>query len=80
MEYIHLNPVRAGLLKRAEEWQWSSVHDYTGGLSATLRPNRTLAIDRVCCRPMNGDEFEGKAEESLKNETLHYPLRTALSF
>jgi putative transposase len=47
VEYIHLNPVRAGLVKRAEEWQWSSVHDYTGGLSATFRPNRTLAIDRV---------------------------------
>ena len=47
VEYIHLNPVRAGLLKRAEEWQWSSVQDYTGGLCATFRPNRTLASDRV---------------------------------
>jgi hypothetical protein len=26
VEQIHLNPVRAGLVKRAEEWQWSSVH------------------------------------------------------
>ena len=34
MEYIYLNPVRAGLVKHAEDWQWSSVHDYTGGLSA----------------------------------------------
>ncbi|MGO8735654.1 MAG: transposase [Terriglobia bacterium] len=47
VEYIHLNPVRAGLVKRAEEWQWSSAHDYTGRLSATFRPNRTLAIHRV---------------------------------
>jgi hypothetical protein len=47
VEYIHLNPVRAGLVKRAEEWQWSSVRDYAGGLSATFRPNRTLASDRV---------------------------------
>jgi hypothetical protein len=47
VECIHLNPVRPGLLKRAEEWQWSSVHDYTGGLSATFRPNRTVAIDGV---------------------------------
>jgi hypothetical protein len=46
VEYIHPNPVRAGLVKRAEEWQWSSAHDYTGGLSATFRPNRTLASDR----------------------------------
>jgi hypothetical protein len=47
VEYIHLNPVRAGLVKRAEEWQWSSVHHYTAGLSATFRPNRALGIDRV---------------------------------
>jgi len=33
--------------ERAEEWQWSSVHDYTGGLSATFRPNPTLAIDGI---------------------------------
>jgi hypothetical protein len=45
--YIDLGPVRAGLVKRAEEWQWSSVHDCTGGLSASLRPNRTLTIDRL---------------------------------
>ena len=44
---IHLNPVRAGQVKRAEEWQWLSVHDYTGGLSATFRLNRTPGIDRV---------------------------------
>jgi len=28
-----------------------------------------------CCRPMNGDEFEGKAAESLKNETLPAAVR-----
>jgi hypothetical protein len=47
VEYVHLDAVRAGFVKRAEEWQWSSVQDYTGGLSATFRPNRTLASDRV---------------------------------
>jgi hypothetical protein len=45
--YIDLSPVGAGLVKRAEEWQWWSVHHYTAGLSATFRPNRNLAIDRV---------------------------------
>jgi hypothetical protein len=47
VEYIHLNPVRAGLVQRAEEWPWSSVRDYKAGLSATFRPNRTLASDGV---------------------------------
>ena len=28
--YIHLNPVRAGLVKRPEEYRWSSYPDYIG--------------------------------------------------
>jgi hypothetical protein len=47
VEYIHLSPARAGLVKRAEELQWSSVHHHTAGLSATFRPNRTLASNRL---------------------------------
>jgi putative transposase len=47
VEYTHLNPVRAGLVKRAEDWPWSSVHDYTGTLRAPAGGNRILAIDRV---------------------------------
>jgi len=45
--YLHLNPVRAGLVQRAEDWPWSSVHDYTGSLKAAVSANRMLAIDRV---------------------------------
>ena len=43
--YIHLNPVRE--VKRAEEWKWSSVHDYAG-VSADEQERRCgLRIDRV---------------------------------
>jgi len=40
IQYIHLNPVRAGLTRRPEDWPWSSVHDYQGrraGEEAKLR-------------------------------------------
>jgi hypothetical protein len=47
VEYIHLNPVRAGLVKRAEDWPWSSVRDYSGSVSGAVSPNRFLAIDRI---------------------------------
>jgi putative transposase len=30
VEYIHLNPVRRGLVEHSEEWRWSSVHEYAG--------------------------------------------------
>ncbi|HEY2837601.1 MAG TPA: hypothetical protein VGJ26_00520, partial [Pirellulales bacterium] len=31
LEYMHLNPVRAGLAKRAVDWQWSSARWYLEG-------------------------------------------------
>jgi putative transposase len=33
MRYVELNPVRAGLCKRADEWPWSSVHRNLGNKS-----------------------------------------------
>jgi REP element-mobilizing transposase RayT len=32
VEYIHLNPVKAGLVKRAGEWRWSSAYLNAGGV------------------------------------------------
>ena len=47
VEYIHLNPVRAGLVSRPEDWPWSSVHDYTANVNhAPLTPSG-LTVDRV---------------------------------
>jgi REP element-mobilizing transposase RayT len=28
VDYIHMNPVRRGLVNRPEEWRWSSIHAY----------------------------------------------------
>jgi len=46
-EYIHHNPVKAGLVRRAEDWVWSSAREYSGTVSAPARPHPVLAIDRV---------------------------------
>jgi putative transposase len=29
LDYMHLNPVKAGLVDRAEDWRWSSARWYT---------------------------------------------------
>jgi putative transposase len=34
--YIHLNPVKAGFVNRAEEWEFSSYPEYVGLRSGTL--------------------------------------------
>ena len=43
----YMNPVRAGLARRAEEWPWSSVHDYTGSVERPVATPSGLEIDRV---------------------------------
>ena len=47
VEYIHLNPVRAGLVGQADEWKWSSVHDTTGSVAAPEIISGILPVDRV---------------------------------
>src|SRR6266436_2334330 len=41
VEYVHLNPVRRGLVARAEEWRWSSARWYAG------KGQGDLAVDPV---------------------------------
>ncbi len=47
VKYIHLNPVKAGLVSRQEDWPWSSVHDYTGSVQRSVATPSGLCIDRV---------------------------------
>jgi REP element-mobilizing transposase RayT len=45
--HIHLNPVKRGLVKRPEEWKWSSFPEYAG-VDPAEQPGRCgLTIDRV---------------------------------
>ncbi len=43
-QYIHQNPMRAGLVKKMEEWQYSSFVDYCGIRKGTLS-NQKLAYE-----------------------------------
>ena len=47
VKYIHLNPVKAGLATRPEEWPWSSVHDCTGSTNSAPVTPSGLGFDRV---------------------------------
>ena len=47
VEYIHLNPVRAGLVQRPEDWKWSSVLDYTGTVQAPAGAGSPIPVDRI---------------------------------
>ena len=47
VEYIHLNPVRRGLVKRPEQWKCSSFPEYAGVDAAEQESRCGLTIDRV---------------------------------
>lgn len=47
LEYIHWNPVKAGLVARPEDWRWSSVHEYAGHGPGTLADGHILTVDRI---------------------------------
>ena len=45
VDYIHQNPVRAGLVKRAEDWEWSSVREYSGTARAPASAHPILSSE-----------------------------------
>ncbi|TAM81799.1 MAG: transposase [Acidobacteria bacterium] len=47
VEYIHLNPVKAALVQRVEDWPWSSAREYSGSIQDETTRHPLLPIDRV---------------------------------
>ncbi len=47
VEYIHRNPVTAGLVKRPEDWKWSSVHDFAGSVNKPPGTESPIPVDRI---------------------------------
>ena len=47
VEYIHLNPVRAGSVVHPQDWRWSSFLEYAGMSPDEQRQRCALIIDRV---------------------------------
>jgi hypothetical protein len=47
VEYIHLNSVRRGLVKNAEDWKWSSTREFAGVSGEDQERFCGLRIDRV---------------------------------
>lgn len=53
IEYIHQNPVYAGLVKKAEEWEFSSFQDYIGRRNGSLIDYEMIKKENLL--PVNND-------------------------
>ena len=61
--YIHQNPIRAGLVKKMEDWKYSSFRDYAGFRNGKLC-NKELAND-LFNLPKNPDEFYDVSQQTI---------------
>jgi putative transposase len=63
IDYIHANPVRRGLVEKAEDWEWSSARWYAGtgpvkiemDISVMVELSRDGLLDQVCRRGEVGE-------------------------
>jgi putative transposase len=62
--YIHLNPVKAGLVEKAEDWEFSSYRDYLG-----LRRGTPIKANIVMDQFGTAEEYRSFVEEELETET-----------
>jgi putative transposase len=80
IRYVELNPVRAGLVGRAEQWPWSSAGVHAAGEpgSPLLDPTRPFGASRPdprSGRPMDWTDWlalgeDGEATDRLRRATL----------
>ncbi|MEX0608638.1 MAG: hypothetical protein WD016_00070 [Balneolaceae bacterium] len=66
--YIHQNPIRAGLVKKMEDWQFSSFQDYAGFRDGTLC-NKTLAKELIQL-PDEPKEFYKLSTETIPDKVM----------
>lgn len=67
--YIHQNPVNAGLVSKMEDWEYSSFRDYAGMRNGTLC-YKELAYDQIGI-PDSNEEFYKLSNNLLDCKKLH---------
>ncbi|MES9898735.1 MAG: hypothetical protein ABW148_06910 [Sedimenticola sp.] len=75
VRYVSLNPVRARLMKRAREWQWSSVQAHLTGKNdglVTVKPVLERLPDFAAL--LESGEDEAISQQIRKAETIGRPI------
>ncbi len=70
--YIHLNPVRANLVKKPAEWVFSSYRDYIGVRKGKI-PHKEMVM-AFFQRPVDYQEFVERSDEPGEKDISHLLL------
>lgn len=66
MHYIHQNPLKAGLVKKMEDWLYSSFRDYAGHRNGTLS-NKALFFEMLDQNPLT---FYDDSYKVIRNDDI----------
>jgi putative transposase len=69
MRYVERNPLRAGLVRRAEDWRWSSLWQRAQGRAAGLLDSGPVPLPERWVAQVNGAETEAELE-ALRRSVL----------
>ncbi len=58
--YIHLNPIRAGVVKKLREYKWSSYHDYVNVKKRNKWVNSEAVLEGICSNKQESRREYGK--------------------
>ena len=64
--YIHLNPLKAGLVKKLNEWQYSNYHECCGIRESNLY-DKDFIIERYICR----NNYCHELQQVIEDKDLH---------
>jgi len=71
LRYVELNPVRAGLCSKADEWPWSSIHANLGN-----RHDELVSVDATHALVPDWRTFLGEKSPAAIQDTLRKSTRT----
>jgi putative transposase len=74
LRYVEANPVRAGLVARAQDWPWSSLRERLGGRSPQLLSPLPVALPTYWCELVNLPQ-NAQVLQRLREELTRPPGR-----
>jgi putative transposase len=76
LRYVERNPVRAGLVTRAETWRWGSLHRRTRGTAAeqALLADSPVPLGRLWTDSVNQSQTEAELDALRRSATRGQPF------
>jgi putative transposase len=76
LRYVERNPLRAGLVEKAEQWRWGSLHRRTHGTAddRALLSESPVPLGRQWCAHVNQAQNEGELEAIRRSVARGQPF------